>query len=208
MKKMKEYAVRLLAVAGVFAIGMNLVNAYTESHTQVEDNKKSTVTVIQEKLDEMAELNTASYMSTSVLNKSDFKQILKKDVWFTKRTLIISYDSIVKAGIKDLTQAEVTQKEDKVLVTLPEVEITGVEIDNDSFQRYDESDNAFNPVTSDYINEAQQDLKDSIEERAIEKGLLDLAETNAEKILKELLESPDGEYTVEIHWKEAKRLVG
>lgn len=203
MKKMKEYAVRLLAAAGVFAIGMNLVNAYTESHTQVEDTKKSTVTVIQEKLDEMAELNTASYMSTSVLNKSDFKQILKKDVWFTKRTLIISYDSIVKAGIKDLTQAEVTQKEDKVLVTLPEVEITGVEIDNDSFQRYDESDNAFNPVTSDYINEAQQDLKDSIEERAIEKGLLDLAETNAEKILKELLESPDGEYTVEIHWKEA-----
>lgn len=203
MKKMKEYAVRLLAVAGVLAIGMNLVNVYTESHTQVEDNKKSTVTVIQEKLDEMAELNTASYVSTSVLNKSDFKQILKKDVWFTKRTLIISYDSTVKAGIKDLTQAEVTQKEDKVLVTLPEVEITGVEIDNDSFQRYDESDNAFNPVTSDYINEAQQDLKDSIEERAIEKGLLDLAETNAEKILKELLESPDGEYTVEIQWKEA-----
>ena len=203
MKKIKEYAVRLLAVAGVFAIGMNLVNVYTESHTQVEDNKISTVTVIQEKLDEMAELNTASYVSTSVLNKSDFKQILKKDVWFTKRTLIISYDSTVKAGIKDLTQAEVTQKEDKVLVTLPEVEITGVEIDNDSFQRYDESDNAFNPVTSDYINEAQQDLKDSIEERAIEKGLLDLAETNAEKILKELLESPDGEYTVEIQWKEA-----
>ena len=203
MKKIKEYAVRLLAVAGVFAIGMNLVNVYTESHTQVEDNKKSTVTVIQEKLDEMAELNTASYVSTSVLNKSDFKQILKKDVWFTKRTLIISYDSTVKAGIKDLTQAEVTQKEDKVLVTLPEVEITGVEIDNDSFQRYDESDNAFNPVTSDYINEAQQDLKDSSEERAIEKGLLDLAETNAEKILKELLESPDGEYTVEIQWKEA-----
>lgn len=203
MKKMKEYAVRLLAVAGVLAIGMDLVNAYTESHTQVKDNKKSTVTVIQEKLDEMAELNTASYVSTSVLNKSDFKQILKKDVWFTKRTLIISYDSTVKAGIKDLTQAEVTQKEDKVLVTLPEVEITGVEIDNDSFQRYDESDNAFNPVTSDYINEAQQDLKDSIEERAIGKGLLDLAETNAEKILKELLESPDGEYTVEIQWKEA-----
>lgn len=203
MKKMKEYAVRLLAVAGVFAIGMDLVKAYTKSQTQVEDNTKSTVTIIQEKLDEMAELNTASYVSTSVLNKSDFKQILKKDVWFTKRTLIISYDSTVKAGIKDLTQAEVTQKEDKVLVTLPEVEITGVEIDNDSFQRYDESDNAFNPVTSDYINEAQQDLKDSIEERAIGKGLLDLAETNAEKILKELLESPDGEYTVEIQWKEA-----
>lgn len=161
------------------------------------------MTVIKEKLGEIAELNTASYVSTSVLNKSDFKQIFKKDVWFTKRTLVISYDSTVKAGIKDLTQAEVSQEEDKVLVILPEVEITGVEIDNDSFQRYDESDNAFNPVTSDYINEAQQDLKDSVEERAVEKGLLDLAKTNAEKILKELLESPDGEYTVEIQWKEA-----
>lgn len=200
MKKMKEYAVRLLAVAGVFAIGMNLVNAYTESHTQVEDNKKSTVTVIQEKLDEMAELNTGSYLCTSVLNKKDSKKILLLKF---ERGMIISYDCTVKAGIKDLTQAEVTQEEDKVLVTLPEVEITGVEIDNDSFQKYDESDNAFNRITVDFVNDAQQELKEQICESAIEKGVLEVAEKNAEKILKELLESPDGEYTVEIQWKEA-----
>ncbi len=200
MKKMKEYAVRLLAVVGFFAIGMNLVNAYTESHTQVEDTKKSTVTVIQEKLDEMAELNTGSYLCTSVLNKKDSKKILLLKF---ERGMIISYDCTVKAGIKDLTQAEVTQKEDKVLVTLPEVEITGVEIDNDSFQKYDESDNAFNRITVDFVNDAQQELKEQICESAIEKGVLEVAEKNAEKILKELLESPDGEYTVEIHWKEA-----
>lgn len=76
MKKIKEYAVRLLAVAGVFAIGMSLVNAYKESQTQVEDNTKSTVTIIQEKLDEMAELNTGSYLCTSVLNKKDSKKFL------------------------------------------------------------------------------------------------------------------------------------
>ena len=157
MKKMKEYDVRLLAVAGVFAIGMDLVNAYTESHTQVEDNKKSTVTVIQEKLDEMAELNTGSYLCTSVLNKKDSKKILLLKF---ERGMIISYDCTVKAGIKDLTQAEVTQKEDKVLVTLPEVEITGVEIDNDSFQKYDESDNVFNRITVDFVNDAQQELKE------------------------------------------------
>lgn len=200
MKKMKEYAVRLLAVVGFFAIGMNLVNAYTESHTQVEDNKKSTVTVIQEKLDEMAELNTGSYLCTSVLNKKDSKKILLLKF---ERGMIISYDCTVKAGIKDLTQAEVTQKEDKVLVTLPEVEITGVEIDNDSFQKYDESDNAFNRITVDFVNDAQQELKEQICESAIEKGVLEVAEKNAEKILKELLEGPDGEYTVEIQWKEA-----
>ncbi|MEE1411530.1 MAG: DUF4230 domain-containing protein [Bulleidia sp.] len=203
MNKFKKIIVYFLDVIGVLALVLYGMGAYQQSQKPVEDTKPSTVTVIKEKLGEIAELNTASYVSTSVLNKSDFKQIFKKDVWGTKRTLVISYDSTVKAGIKDLTQAEVTQKEDKVLVILPEVEITGVEIDNDSFQRYDESDNAFNPVTSDYINEAQQDLKDSVEERAIEKGLLDLAKTNAEKILKELLGSPDGEYTVEIQWKEA-----
>lgn len=203
MNKFKKIIVYFLDVIGVLALVLYGMGAYQQSQKPVEDTKPSTVTVIKEKLGEIAELNTASYVSTSVLNKSDFKQIFKKDVWFTKRTLVISYDSTVKAGIKDLTQAEVSQEEDKVLVILPEVEITGVEIDNDSFQRYDESDNAFNPVTSDYINEAQQDLKDSVEERAIEKGLLDLAKTNAEKILKELLESPDGEYTVEIQWKEA-----
>lgn len=117
--------------------------------------------------------------------------------------MIISYDCTVKAGIKDLTQAEVTQEEDKVMVTLPEVEITGVEIDNDSFQKYDETDNVFNRITVDFVNDAQQELKEQICESAIEKGVLDVAEKNAEKILKELLESPDGEYTVEIQWKEA-----
>ena len=201
MKKIKEYAVRLLAVAGVFSIGMSLVNAYKESHTQVEDNTKSTVTIIQEKLDEMAELNTGSYLCTSVLNKKDSKKFLY--IFNAERGMIISYDCTVKAGIKDLTQAEVTQEEDKVLVTLPEVEITGVEIDNDSFQKYDETDNVFNRITVDFVNDAQQDLNEQICESAIEKGVLDVAEKNAEKILKELLESPDGEYTVEIQWKEA-----
>ena len=201
MKKIKEYAVRLLAVAGDFAIGMSLVNAYKESHTQVEDNTKSTVTIIQEKLDEMAELNTGSYLCTSVLNKKDSKKFLY--IFNAERGMIISYDCTVKAGIKDLTQAEVTQEEDKVLVTLPEVEITGVEIDNDSFQKYDETDNVFNRITVDFVNDAQQELKEQICESAIEKGVLDVAEKNAEKILKELLESPDGEYTVEIQWKEA-----
>lgn len=201
MKKIKEYAVRLLAVAGVFAIGMSLVNAYKESHTQVEDNTKSTVTIIQEKLDEMAELNTGSYLCTSVLNKKDSKKFLY--IFNAERGMIISYDCTVKAGIKDLTQAEVTQEEDKVLVTLPEVEITGVEIDNDSFQKYDETDNVFNRITVDFVNDAQQELKEQICESAIEKGVLDVAEKNAEKILKEMLESASGEYTVEIQWKEA-----
>lgn len=99
--------------------------------------------------------------------------------------------------------AEVAQEADTVIVTLPKVEITSVEIDNDSFQKLEEPENVFNPITSDFMNDAQKELKELVEERAIEKGLLDLAKTNAEKILKELLESPDGEYTVEIQWKEA-----
>ena len=41
----------------------------------------------------------------------------------------------MKAGIKDLTKA---QDGRTIIIKLPEVEITGAEIDNDSFRKLDE----------------------------------------------------------------------
>lgn len=203
MNKFKKIIVYFLDVIGVLALVLYGMGAYQKSQKPVEDTKPSTVTVIKERLGEIAELNTASYVSTNVLNKSEYKKFFDLDVWGTKKTLLISCDSIVKAGIKNLTMAEVVQEADTVIVTLPKVEITSVEIDNDSFQKLEETENVFNPITSDFMNDAQKELKELVEERAVEKDLLKMAEKNAEKLVKEMLESASGEYTVEIQWKEA-----
>lgn len=107
----------------------------------------------------------------------------------------------MKAGIKDLTKAKVTQNEKNVVVKLPEVEITSAEIDNDSFKLLDESNNIFNPISVNDLNDAQKELKKEMKERAIEKGVLDLAKNNAEELITEMLKSPIGAYDIKIEWQ-------
>ena len=104
----------------------------------------------------------------------------------------------MKAGIKDLTKA---QDGRTIIIKLPEVEITGAEIDNDSFRKLDESNNIFNPITIEDLNDAQKDLKEKMSDQAVEKGVLDIARINAETIISGILASPTGEYDVKIEWQ-------
>ena len=131
-----------------------------------------------------------------------FKKIQDWKIPFTDKSFIVQYDGVVHAGIRDLTKAEVTQEGNTILVKLPDVEITEIEIDNDSFEKLDESNNIFNPISVEDLNEAQQDLKEKMREKALEKGVLDIARSNAEAVLSEILTAPDDAYTVEIEWRD------
>ena len=81
------------------------------------------------------------------------------------------------------------------------LKITGAEIDNDSFTKWDESNNIFNQITIEDLNNAQKEVKEKMYERAIEKGILDIAKSNAETVISEMLLSPSGEYDVKIEWQ-------
>lgn len=157
----------------------------------------SSVDVVKEKLEGAAELNTGSYLCTDVITKADSKTFKDWKIPFTEKSFIVQYDGIVKAGIKDLTKADVSQDEDTIIIKLPDVEITGIEIDNDSFEKLDESNNIFNPITVEDLNDAQKDLKDKMEAQAIEKGILDIARENAETVISGML----SDYDVQIEWK-------
>lgn len=85
------------------------------------------------------------------------------------------------------TKAQVTEEGEKIVVKLPEVEITSAEIDNDSFEKLDESNNIFNPITVEDLNDAQKDLKEKMIAQAINKGILDEAKANAETIIAGML---------------------
>lgn len=157
----------------------------------------SSVDVVKEKLEVAAELNTGSYLCTDVITKADSKTFKDWKIPFTEKSFIVQYDGIVKAGIKDLTKGDVSQDEDTIIIKLPDVEITGIEIDNDSFEKLDESNNIFNPITVEDLNDAQKDLKDKMEAQAIEKGILDIARENAETVISGML----SDYDVQIEWK-------
>ena len=114
---------------------------------------------LKEKLKETAELNTGSYLCTTVVTKENSKTIKGWKIPLTRKSFVISYDGTVKAGIKNLTKAEVIPSEGNVVIKLPEIEITDITIDNDSFKIMDESNNIFNSISIGDLNDAQKELK-------------------------------------------------
>lgn len=129
---------------------------------EIKHETSSNVEVIKEKLENIAELNTGSYLCTAVITQADSKKYKDWKIPFTEKSFIVQYDGTVKAGIKDLAKAQVSQKGEIIIVRLPEVEITGIEIDNDSFEKLDESNNIFNPITVEDLNKAQKNLKEEM----------------------------------------------
>ncbi len=166
-----------------------------------QHEKTNNIEIVKEKLKETAELNTGSYLCTAEISRTDSRKFRGWKIPFTKKSFKVSYDGNVKVGIKDLTKTEVTQNEENIIVKLPEVEITGIEIDNNSFKMIDKSNNILNSISVKDLNDAQKDLKKKMEERAVEKGVLDLAKNNAEELIAEMLKSPIGAYDVKIEWQ-------
>lgn len=190
-------AAALLCGGGYILYQRFLSGMLDEAEHETVDN----VEIVKEKLEAAAELNTGSYLCTDVLTRSDSKKFRDWEIPFTEKSFIISYDGTVKAGIKDLTKAQVTQSENTIIVKIPEVEITGAEIDNDSFEKLDESSSIFNPISVEDLNDAQKELKENMIERAMEKGILDMAKSNAETVISGMLASPTAEYDIKIEWQ-------
>ncbi len=202
----KGVAIKIISIIVLIAlIGVGVISLRNHVRNKIVglDQHETTngVQVVKEKLKETAELNTGSYLCTDVVTRADSRKFKDWKIPFTEKSFIISYDGTVKAGIKDLTKAEVTQNKENVIVKLPKVEITSAEIDNDSFKLLDESNNIFNSISVEDVNNAQKELKKEMEKRAVEKGVLDLAESNAEALIAEMLKSPIGAYDIKIEWQ-------
>lgn len=158
--------------------------------------------VLEEKLQTTAELNTADYLCTYLQKFTDTKQFNGWDIPFTTKSFTVSYEGVVKAGIKDLTKAKVIEKDENTLVKLPKIEVTIFTIYKDTLQIYDEYDTIFNKINVSDVNNTQIKLEKEMVDRAIEYGLLDKAEENAKVILKALLidSSMDKKYDIEFEF--------
>ena len=136
----KGVAIKILSIIVIIAIlGGVAYGGYRYMKTKAEANKGhetvNNIEVIKEKLASTAELNTYSYLCTDVITRADSKTFKDWKIPFTEKSFIVQYDGTVKAGISDLTKAQVTEEGEKIVVKLPEVEITSAEIDNDSFEK-------------------------------------------------------------------------
>ncbi len=204
---LKGVTIKIVSIIVVIIlVGGGSYFAYKHFTGQVKNSMEhevvNTVEVIKEKLESAAELNTVTYLCTDVITRTDSREFKDWKIPFTEKSFIVQYDGIVKAGIRDLSEAQITQDRETIIIKLPAVEITGVEIDNESFEKLDESNSIFNPISIEDLNDAQNDLKGKMKESATEKGILDIAKSNAETVLFEMLSSFNGEYEVKIEWSQ------
>ncbi len=103
------------------------------------------------------------------------------------------------AGV-DLGEVQVEVSGKTITVTLPEAQVLSHEMDEDSIQVFDETQNVFNPLQiSDYTG-FTADQKKEVEQRALDKGLLQEAREKAGDAVEQLLELLPGmeEYTLQV----------
>jgi len=165
---------------------------YRDVEKLVEVEKAVTVKELEGGMKEMGVLITEEYYFTDLMSFSSVKKFLKTDyvLPFTESSYLVSYDGVVSAGV-DLAFAWV-QKDDidlKITVHLPEAAIQSTDIDLDSFRLHEEKTGLGNPLSVQDFNSSLRELELSAEQKAIERGLLDKANENAQTVLSRFIGS-------------------
>lgn len=159
--------------------------------------------IVSSELRDIGELATVEYIFTDAARFTDSKQIAKWNwnIPGTEKAFTAKWDGKIKAGIHiNQVKVDVDENNFKIIITLPAAEILSYEVDSTSIQILDEKNNLFNPISTD--DKVQLDIKteEAMKERAIENGLLEMAQKNAESIIASLLcVNPDitSDYTIE-----------
>ena len=156
----------------------------------VETEKVVTAAVIEDGLRDMGKLVTEEYFFTEVVTFSSIKSYLKVEWKITESSFLASYDGVINAGIDFAGIAVVKDKEHKtVTVTLPAAEILAVDVDPDSLTVYSEKNGLGNHITVEDYSSALSVLEQNATAKALDKGILEKAEQNAERLIRPFIGS-------------------
>ena len=106
----------------------------------------------------------------------------------------------------DMSLVEVHMSGKNINISIPEAKILSHEIDEKSIEVFDETKNIFNQISITDYNQFAIDQKESMENKAKEKGLLEEAQNKAQETIKTFVESmcsSDDEYKIEIKMAES-----
>ena len=139
-------------------------------------------TAILNRVVPIQELALVKYNYSGVIGYKDFLKILKMNVPLTEKSFLLKYNGYIKAGV-DFENMKVEVSGKDVHISLPRAKILDVSIDEKSIKVYNESMNAFNPLTISDYNKAIVREKESMSNSAISQGILKDAAKHAEIVL-------------------------
>ena len=184
-----------LLIAAVAWLGIKLFY-------QPEETIKSNTVEIQ--LRDIGELATQCAYFKNLQVIQDSREIFGITRPGTQKKYIYTYDGTVKAGI-DFSKVAAQTDEEAGLITLtaPAPYILDVIVDPNSFELYHETENMFNTLKIADRAEAMKQLDETIRRTAVEKGILEEARRNAERLLYAFASNIAGaEYTIKLVWEE------
>ena len=132
------------------------------------------------------ELALVKYNYSGVIGYKDFLKILKINVPLTEKSFLLKYNGYIKAGV-DFENMKIDVKGKDVHISLPRPRILDTLIDEKSIKVYNESMNAFNPLTIADYNKAIMKEKDNMINDAISQGILNDANKQAEVVLTNIM---------------------
>ncbi len=180
------------AVFGVLLLIVAFASYKFSEMINKPDEPDITVSYITGKLSDASDLVTAELSYTGVVRYTD------GDIPFlTQKAFSMIYNAEVKAGI-DISQVDIQITDDKVIVTLPEVQILSVDVDPDSIEFYDEKSALFNWSDKQDVVEAISAAESDVEANADITELKARARTQSEVIITGILKDSIGERTLEI----------
>ena len=139
-------------------------------------------TAILNRVVPIQELALVKYNYSGVIGYKDFLKILKMNVPLTEKSFLLKYNGYIKAGV-DFENMKVEVSGKDVHISLPRAKILDVSIDEKSIKVYNESMNAFNPLTISDYNKAIVREKETMSNSAISQGILRDAAKHAEILL-------------------------
>lgn len=173
--------------------------------TIIEVEKVVTGEAMQEKLRAAGELVTAEYASTeagSYVTRRAAELFGQGVAVPSSRTnFLYCYEGTIRAGV-DFSGVTVEKDDElkQITVRLPKAKIISSELAADSFRYLDDRTGVFNPIAVPSMEGISPILKENVEKRAVESGLLTRADEQARGMMRSLVEGVFGAdgYTVSV----------
>ena len=193
-KKLIKTIIILILLLASFLLGAKYFSSKNEPKI---DNK-----LIQNRIESAKELTSLKYSYTNMGQFENSNKFYGYDIPFTQKKFIVSYDGVISCGVDlDKMQVEVSGK--NINIKLPKSKILSHEIYEDSLKIFDQKTSIFNPIKVEDYNDFAKKQKKSVEEKAIERGILTQADKKCKKAIKDMINIDNSlkDYTINIQFK-------
>lgn len=152
----------------------------------IQKNQEYDTTTVLNRIVNIQELTLIKYNYAGIIGFKDYMKIMRINVPLTEKFFLIKYNGYIKAGV-DFDKINVKVHRKVVHVSMPKPTILETIIDEKSIRVYDESMNAFNPISINDYNKAIINEKNTMRSDAVKQGILKDASRQAQLVLTSML---------------------